>query len=152
MPYWPKAKPKNWKAFSRKSKRRKSKRSKKKTTPNPILISIMNLWVNRIQGQLTVLAVALFFFSCEDEASRLGYPNPNSKFDLKTIDIPVSSSILLLDSIRTSNYDAVNDVNRFLVGRYNDSRFGDIASATFAELLPADTLEIDTLNNNGVIT
>jgi hypothetical protein len=112
----------------------------------------MNLWVNRIQGQLTVLAVALFFFSCEDEANRLGYPNPNSKFDLKTIDIPVTSSILLLDSVRTSNYDAVNDVNRFLVGRYNDSRFGDIASATFAELLPADTLEIDTLNNNGVIT
>ena len=40
----------------------------------------MNLWAKRI-GQLAVLPVALFFFSCEDEAGVLGYKNPNPKFE-----------------------------------------------------------------------
>jgi hypothetical protein len=107
----------------------------------------MNLWVNRIKGQLTVLAVALFFFSCEDEANQLGFPNPNPKFDLRSIDIPLTSSVLLLDSVRTSNYDAGNDVNRLLVGQYNDTRFGNITSTVFAELVAVDSLDIDTVAN-----
>ena len=63
----------------------------------------MNLWAKRI-GQLAVFAVALFFLSCQDEASLLGYKNPNTKFQVSYVEIPIESSVLLLDSQRTSNY------------------------------------------------
>ena len=72
------AKTKNWKVCLRKeSKKRKLRTSTMtKTQPNRITISIMNLWANRV-GQLASLLVALFFFSCEDEASVLGFKNQN---------------------------------------------------------------------------
>src|SRR5688572_30421657 len=95
----------------------------------------MNLWVKRV-GQLAVVAVALFFFSCEDETSLLGYKNPSSKFKLGYVDIPISSSVLLFDSVRTSNYNAGNDLNRFLVGNYTDPVFGNVSATTFAQFVP----------------
>ena len=70
-----------------------------KTQPNRTTISIMNLWVSRV-GQLAMLAVALFFFSCEDETSILGFKNPNSKFRASYVEIPIESSVLLRDSLR----------------------------------------------------
>ena len=82
-----------------------------KTKQNRTIISIMNLWVNRI-GQLTMLAVALFFFSCEDETSILGYKNPNSKFKVSYVEIPIESSVLLRDSLRTSNFLYTGEPNR----------------------------------------
>ncbi len=71
----------------------------------------MNLWANRV-GQLASLAVALFFFSCEDEASVLGFKNQNQKFEASYIEIPIESSVLLLDSQRTSNFVFQNETNR----------------------------------------
>ncbi len=100
-----------------------------KTQPNRITIFIMNLWVNRIR-QLAVLAVALFFFSCKDEFNFLGYKNPNSKFDVQYIELPVGSSILL-DSLRSSNYyNYSTETQRLLVGKYSDVKFGDVSSST----------------------
>ncbi len=87
----------------------------------------MNLWVNRVR-QLLTLAVALFFFSCEEEISFLGFKNPNSKFENYTIEIPLESSVLWIDSVRTSNFYLANDVNRLLVGKYVDPEFGAITS------------------------
>ncbi len=87
----------------------------------------MNLWVNRLR-QLTFLSVALFFFSCEDESSFLGFKNPNDKFDLYSVEIPLESSVVWLDSVRTSNGYLPADVNRFLVGRYDDPVFGSVTS------------------------
>lgn len=95
----------------------------------------MNLWVKRV-GQLAVVAVALFFFSCEDETSLLGYKNPSSKFKLGYVDIPIGSSVLLFDSVRTSNNNASNDLNRFLVGSYTDPVFGKATATTFAQFVP----------------
>lgn len=100
----------------------------------------MNLWVNRI-GQLAVLAVALFFFACEDETSLLGYPNPNSKFNVRYVEIPIPSSVMLLDSIRTSNFS--NELNRVLVGKYSDPKFGDITAAAYTQIIPASSSKID---------
>lgn len=77
----------------------------------------MNLWANRL-GQLTLLSVALFFFSCEDDSSLLGFKNPNSKFQGKYIEIPLTSSTIALDSIRTSNQYFNNEYNRLLVGSW----------------------------------
>jgi len=92
----------------------------------------MNLWARPL-GQLAMLAVALFFFSCEDESSTLGYKNPNSKFKVSYVEIPIESSVLLRDSLRTSNYSYSGEPNRFLVGSYIDDVFGQISAAAFTQ-------------------
>lgn len=107
----------------------------------------MNLWVNRI-GQLTALSVALFFLlSCQEEVSVLGYRNPNTKFKVYYYEIPLESSVLLRDSLRTSNYFYVNEPNRLLVGGYQDDRFGSVSATAVAQYftttfgkLPADAV------------
>lgn len=97
----------------------------------------MNLWAKRI-GQLTLLAVALFFLSCEDETSILGFKNPNEKFDIRYVDIPVTSSTLLIDSVRSSNYYVTNDLNRWLVGLYEDPEFGTITASAYTQFTPTN--------------
>jgi hypothetical protein len=96
----------------------------------------MNLWV-RTLGQLALLTVALFFFSCEDESSILGFKNPNKKFKVNYVDIPLPSDVFLLDSLRTSNYYDVNrypnELLRMLVGQYADDQLGDVRAAAFTQ-------------------
>lgn len=101
----------------------------------------MNLWAKRT-GQLTLLAVALFFLSCEDETSILGFKNPNEKFDIRYVDIPVISSTMLLDSVRSSNNYASNDFNRFLVGHYVDPVFGEITASSYMQYVPSNTINV----------
>ena len=96
----------------------------------------MNLWVRPL-GQLAMLAVALFFFSCEDETSTLGYKNPNSKFKVSYVEIPIESSVVLRDSLRTSNFSYSGEPNRFLVGSYNDEVFGQVTTTAFTQYFPA---------------
>ncbi|HMG93096.1 MAG TPA: DUF4270 family protein [Chryseolinea sp.] len=103
-----------------------------KTQQNRTSISIMNLWVNRI-GRLALFAVALFFFSCEDETSTLGYKNPNSKFKVSYVEIPIESSVLLRDSLRTTNFTYTGEPSRFLVGSYTDPVFGKISAAALTQ-------------------
>ncbi|HEY9008542.1 DUF4270 family protein [Ohtaekwangia sp.] len=109
----------------------------------------MNLLAKRV-GQLAIVAIALFFFSCEDGTSLLGYENPTSKFDLSYIDIPVESSVILLDSIRTSNYNASNDLNRLLVGKVTDERFGNTQAVAIAQFMPASALDTSITNHSPV--
>jgi hypothetical protein len=80
-----------------------------------------------------MLAVALFFFSCEDETSTLGYKNPNSKFKVSYVEIPLESSVVLRDSVRTTNYRYTGDPSRLLVGNYTDEAFGSISTAAFTQ-------------------
>ena len=103
-----------------------------KTQPNRIITYIMNLWAKRV-GQLSIVTVALFFLSCQDESSVLGFRNPNSKFQVEYVEIPIESSIYLRDSLRTSNFSYTGEVNRFLVGRYADDVFGDVNTAAFSQ-------------------
>ena len=107
----------------------------------------MNLWVNRI-GQLTILAVALFFLACQEDVSRIGYPNPNSKLKVSYVEIPISSSVMLMDSIRTSNFTYAGETNRLLVGTYNDEVFGNITTAAFTQYF---TNTLDTLRASAVL-
>jgi hypothetical protein len=86
----------------------------------------MNLWGNRL-GQLLTIAVALFFFSCEDEKSLLGYRNPNSKFKSYTVEINLESSVMLLDSVKSSNGAFTSEADRLLVGEFTDE-LGKISS------------------------
>jgi hypothetical protein len=94
----------------------------------------MNLWVNRL-GQLAMLVVVLFFFSCEDETSFLGFKNPNSKFDVRYIEIELDTRQLLDTNVRTSNLYYANEPNRFLVGKYVDPVFGEVSSGTYTQFL-----------------
>jgi hypothetical protein len=98
----------------------------------------MNLWAKSL-GRLTMLAVALFFFSCEDEASILGFKNPNQKFKVNYYEIPLESSVMLIDSLRTSNTYVTGETNRLLVGKYLDDRFGEVSSTAFTQFYPANT-------------
>src|SRR6187431_2272738 len=98
-----------------------------KTQPNRTTIFITNLWVNRVR-QLAILAVALFFYSCTDDNNYLGYPNPNSKFDVKYIELSVASSVYS-DQIRSSNFFYPSEPQRLLVGKYSDSKFGEVSSS-----------------------
>jgi hypothetical protein len=92
----------------------------------------MNLWASRI-GQLTTLAVALFFYSCEEETSTLGYKNPNSKFKVSYVEIPIESSVILRDSLRTSNFSYSGEPNRLMVGSYTDEVFGQIEASSITQ-------------------
>jgi hypothetical protein len=98
----------------------------------------MSLWVNRLR-QLTLLSVALFFFACEDETSLNGFKNPNSKFEGKYVEIPLSTSNLLLEKIRTSNYLFEGEYNRFMVGSYDDPTFGKVTSTAFTQFFTSSS-------------
>ncbi len=114
-----------------------------KTQPNRTTIFIMNLWVSRIR-QLTILAVALFFYSCVDETNLIGFKPPNSKFDVKYIELPVTSSVLLFDSLRTSNYFFPGETNRFLVGEYLDDKFGSTISTSCTQFFTTSIVKLDS--------
>jgi len=113
----------------------------------------MNLWVNRLK-QLTILAVALFFYSCKEDVNLLGFKNPNSKFDVQYIELPVESSVLLFDTLRTSNYFFPGEVSRLLVGKTVDPVFGNVTvetctqfySQSSAKLLATATFDYATID------
>lgn len=101
----------------------------------------MSLWVKRT-GQL--LMAALFLLACEDEASLLGFRNPNSKFDVRYIEFPVKSSVLWLDSIRSSNFYFPNESNRLLLGTYTDDKLGVVSAGFYSQYFPSTTAKIAT--------
>ena len=97
----------------------------------------MNLWVKRIALGLTA-ALALFLFACLDEDNILGFPNQNQKFKLSYIEIPIESSVLLFDSLRTSNHFTDTE-KRLLVGRYNDPAFGNTVTESYTQIIPVNS-------------
>jgi hypothetical protein len=99
----------------------------------------MNLWAKSLR-QLLILAVALFFFSCEDETGFLGFKNPRPKFNVAYIEIPLPSSVVLLDSVVTDNA-ATGGIN--LIGAYNDLLLGNIQARSFFQIYPLSTAKID---------
>lgn len=104
----------------------------------------MNLWVRTLR-QLTMLAVALFFFSCEDETSILGFKNPNKKFQVGYVDIALNTStVLAIDSLITDLRPLVENlqvrpVDGILVGQYQDSDFGKVSAQSFLSVYPTNT-------------
>jgi hypothetical protein len=93
----------------------------------------MNL-LDKSLGQLALLAVALFFFSCEDPTS-IGFPNPNDKFEIHTIEIPLETSTMLVDSVITDNKITRDGVS--LVGRYQDNVFGTVTAESYLQFYSA---------------
>lgn len=115
-----------------------------KITPNHTTISIMNLWAKSLR-QLAFLAVASFFFSCEDnEVNQLGYPNPNKKFNIYSVEIPLQSSVVLVDSIVTDN--ASSSANT-MVGAYRDEVLGTVRTQPYLDIYPIST---DSIKAGGI--
>jgi hypothetical protein len=100
----------------------------------------MNLWVKRVALGL-IAAVALFLFACLDEENILGFPNQNKKFKIAYIEIPIGSSVLLFDSLRTTNY-AADPTKRLLVGNYTDPVFGVVEAEAYTQLVPSSTSRV----------
>ena len=110
----------------------------------------MNLWVRTVR-QLAVLAVALFFFSCEDEASLLGFKNPNKKFHVGYVDIALNAStVVAIDSLITDLRPFVDESGRtqtvdgLLVGQYDDPALGKISAQSFVSIYPLVSSELQT--------
>ena len=78
-----------------------------------------------------MMAVALFFLSCEEETTFLGY-KADQRFNVFYTEIPVLSSVYLHDSVITSNY-YTESINRFLVGKYDDDLFGPTSSTAYTQ-------------------
>jgi hypothetical protein len=89
----------------------------------------MNWWVKRT-GQLFL--AALFLMSCNDDSLLLGFRNPNEKFQVRYVELPVESSVVLLDSVNTMNFFREGP-NRLLVGKYSDAEFGEISSEAYTQ-------------------
>jgi len=109
----------------------------------------MNLWVKTLR-QLTILSVAFFFFSCEDESSLLGFKNPNRKFNVRYVDIPLTSEVMTVDSLITDLRPTLNQSGQtqfadgLLIGQYQDPQFGNISAQSFASVYYAGTSALNT--------
>ena len=98
----------------------------------------MNLWAKSL-GRLAVFAIALFFFSCEEESSFLGFKK-NPKFNVTSVDLPLSTSVFSIDSIITDNKAANNSLlssSNLLVGQYADPALGQVRAEAFTQIFPS---------------
>ncbi|HEY0742870.1 MAG TPA: DUF4270 family protein [Chryseosolibacter sp.] len=90
----------------------------------------MNLWAKSLR-QLSFVAVALFFFSCEDENTLLGFRNPVPKFDVSFVEIPLTSNVQRIDSIITDNKGGSGSL---IVGQYYDMTFGEVKAESYLQV------------------
>ncbi|GAB1444884.1 MAG: DUF4270 family protein [Cyclobacteriaceae bacterium] len=94
----------------------------------------MNSW-GRFAG-LTFLAF-LFLIACkEDENSLLGFKPKSDKFKVIYQEVPVASSVMLIDSVLTYNNLSQAANGRLLVGRYYDNTFGEITAEAYTQFGP----------------
>lgn len=99
----------------------------------------MNLWAKSLRQLSFVAAVALFFFSCEDENTILGFKNPIPKFNVSFVEIPLTSNYHLIDSIVTDNK---NGSGNLLIGRYQDNVLGQIQAEPYLQIYPSAATQI----------
>lgn len=105
-----------------------------------ISIYIMNLWVKRIALGLTAVT-ALLLVACLDEENLVGFRNQNQLVKVSFIEIPIESSVLLFDSLRTSNHFR-DPVKRLLVGSYQDPIFGTATAEAYTQLAPSNVFAV----------
>ncbi|MCW5912126.1 MAG: DUF4270 family protein [Cyclobacteriaceae bacterium] len=102
------------------------------TTPNRFTTFIPSWWAKAHLFLLTA-----FLFSCEEDLNLLGFRGDDQRFKVYYAEIPVPSSVLLLDSVRSMNYTSV-ETNRLLVGSYTDPLMGEVQARAFTQLRAAD--------------
>jgi hypothetical protein len=127
----------------------------------------MNLWVKSLR-QLAVLAVASFFFSCEDEASLIGFKDPKPKFNVRYVDIPLTSSVVLADSFITDHKPFINTYlnaegnylstvfrtfnTTTLAGEFMDPVLGNTRAEAFLQYTPSSVDRLDATSVYDSIT
>lgn len=109
-------------------------------TLNRIITYIMNLW-GRFAG--SAFLALIFLIACqEDETSRLGFKGPSNKFKVAYAEVPVTSSVMRIDSVLTFT-DRTQSFSRLLVGRYQDNQFGELRAEAYTQFGPIKpTVEI----------
>lgn len=100
----------------------------------------MSLWVKRAGH---VLIAVLFLMSCEEDTFLLGFKNQNKKFGVRYQEFTIPSTVVLVDSLITDNYDvATGSTTRLLVGQYNDPRFGTVRTESYTQLEATSTIKL----------
>lgn len=95
------------------------KPSKKTTT----ILNRFTTYIPTWWAKATILLPILFFLiACEEEVSTLGFKSGQDKFKVYYAEIPVISSVLWMDSLRTTNLSG--ETSRLLAGSYIDPVFG----------------------------
>ena len=89
----------------------------------------MNLLAKSL-GQLALLAVALFFFSCEDPTS-LGFENPTPKFNVQYVEFNLGSKVVPLEHVITDN--KANEDIILYVGKYQDPLLGEVRAEPYLQ-------------------
>ncbi len=103
----------------------------------------MNLWAKSLR-QLVIFTAALFFFSCEDESSFIGFPNPNEKFKVSFVQLDLPSSVFTLDSVATDNVATmVSNAPYNAVGSYNDPLLGLMKTESYLQMAPSTTTKLE---------
>ncbi len=102
------------------------------TTPNRSITFIQSWWAKAHLFLFTAL-----LFSCEEDLNLLGFRGDDQRFKVYYAEIPVPSSVLLLDSVRSMNYLST-ETTRLLVGSYSDPLLGEVTAKGFAQIRPSD--------------
>lgn len=102
------------------------------TTPNRSTIFIRNWWA---KAHLFIFTALLF--SCDEDLNLLGFRGDDQRFKVYYAEIPVPSSVLLLDSVQSMNYSSL-ETTRLLVGSYSDPLLGEVQAIGFAQYRPTD--------------
>ncbi len=91
--------------------------------------------LGRIAGQF--LFVAVILFSCKEDTSFLGFKKAQSKFKVSYVEIPITASVMTIDSLNTVNEPpSTIDTKRLLVGQYFDDKMGIINSEAYFQFRP----------------
>ncbi|MBX2897333.1 MAG: DUF4270 family protein [Cyclobacteriaceae bacterium] len=101
-------------------------------TPNRSTTFIPNWWAKAHLFLLTAL-----LFSCEEDLNLLGFRGDDQRFKVYYAEIPVPSSVVLLDSVRSMNYLST-ETTRLLVGSYSDPLMGEVQARGFTQLRASD--------------
>lgn len=104
------------------------------TTPNRSTIFIQSWWVKAHLFFLTAL-----LFSCEEDLNLLGFKGDDQRFKVYYEEIPVPSSVLLLDSVRSMNYSSL-ETTRLLVGSYSDPLLGEVKATAITQFRASDII------------
>lgn len=102
------------------------------TTPNRSITFIQSWW-----AKAHLFLFTAFLFSCEEDLNLLGFTGDDQRFKVYYAEIPVPSSVLLLDSVRSMNYLST-ETTRLLVGSYSDPLLGEVTAKGFAQIRPSD--------------
>ncbi len=73
----------------------------------------------------------------------MGFRSNQERFKVVYAEIPIATSVLWMDSLRTSSL--TGELNRMLVGQYSDPDLGKVSASAYTQFRPADpTIILDT--------